>query len=155
MEYTQLGGQPKTMIAFKFPYIVTSPADTFAPATTLQIITAVWVALWAMSLTGVLRRRALTAQYIGTMRHGLQMIGTYTWRVAARMIDLQPFRNRANPVLISQSMSKVLTTTGSQAAIRERTVKAAHPQPTAIGLRLNTGQKSTKRAIIHASSIPI
>lgn len=143
------------MITFQFSSIVAGPTNTFALAALLQIIAGVWMALRAMGLTGVMGRRGLASQYISAMGHSLQMIGTHAWRVTTQMIDLRPFGDRANPMLIGQSMSEMLTTIGSQSAIRERTVKATHPQPTSIGLRINAGQKSTKRAIIHASSIPV
>src|SRR5438105_5298165 len=66
------------------------------------------MAIDAMSPSGINGLPALATQDIFTARHRLQMSKVSAGAIAAKMVKLQPFRNRSNEMLIKKSMDEAI-----------------------------------------------
>lgn len=123
---------------------LTCPAFTPTGGSDIEIVASVRMALRAMSLdsvmlAGITKR---TSPHVLRMCYGLQMNRPDASTDTAQMIDFQPIRDGADPVLIGPTV-RADSTFGTEAAIAS-VIRRGQPQPASVGL-LHLGQKSCFR----------
>jgi hypothetical protein len=106
-------------LSLPLPSLIRSATDAIArlaissPPRNSQVISGVWVALRAVSLSRILPRPSLSASEILPTRHRLQVLRIDAVAHTAKMVDGQPFWNRADemsirkPVRVSRPLANI------------------------------------------------
>lgn len=109
----------------------TALAAVTPPAVDAGVLRCVFVALRAMSLSRLFRRKSLTSKDVLTMGHWFQMGRSHAVTDAAEVVEVESRRNRTIDQFIGDAMS--VEAWGSELPI-SRVIEGTRPKPARFGL---------------------